>query len=297
MYTTLAKLCSLSLVVSLFFGSPGPLLTLQGFHPGMLKWCSMHTLNLGLVFVANAAALKLTCSYCRVHQLLVKKSQWFEKGTSQSKYIDITTWCYLLVKNSQWFEKRTSQSTYLSGVLHIAYAAVQILLIEPRLLLTEDLAYFGHGTFAQQLDEAYRAFTAFCKSKKIRHTQPPFTPKMVTWRCILRSWYLIQWYNIERRGCFGKLSTILYYNASIHVRSDRNPKVVNSCAPRNHNYPEVKRKMEKIYSQPKPTMAELWFMVGAVYVTRGRNASRQSNCGAYSSCNELWLWLIHYIIR
>lgn len=171
--------CALSLVVSLFFGSPGPLLTLQGFHPSMLKWCSMHTLNLGLLFVANAAALKLACSYCRVHQLMLidavefagEKSKWFEKGTS-SKHAIFPGVLY-----------------HLSGVLYIAYAAVQIILIEPRLLLTEDLAYFGHGTFVEQLDEAYRAFTAFCKSKKIRHTQAPFTPKMVTWRCWKKHFY------------------------------------------------------------------------------------------------------------
>ena len=38
----------------------GPLLAINGFHPGCLKWCVMHTLNLGLVFVCNGGALRPT---------------------------------------------------------------------------------------------------------------------------------------------------------------------------------------------------------------------------------------------
>lgn len=216
--------CALSLVVSLFFGSPGPLLTLQGFHPSMLKWCCMHTLNLGLLFVANAAALKLACSYCRVHQLMLidavefagEKSKWFEKGTS-SKHAIFPGVLY-----------------YLSGVLYIAYAAVQIILIETRLLLTEDLAYFGHGTFVEQLDEAYRAFTAFCKSKKIRHTQAPFTPKMVTWRCWKKTFLCMA------RMMHAYYTTIAIQN--IMFFKYRTQRESRSCAPKNHNYPEVKKK-------------------------------------------------------
>ncbi|CAK8995261.1 Uncharacterized protein SCF082_LOCUS4272 [Durusdinium trenchii] len=81
-----------------------PLLRLEGFDPSIIKFCSMHALNLGLLFSCNAGALLLLC---------------------------------------------------------------------------EDLTHFGQGTFAEQLDEAYRDFLAFCRSRQIRHSQPPFIPRMV----------------------------------------------------------------------------------------------------------------------
>ena len=40
--------------------SEGPLVLLPGnFHPSMLKWCSMHSLGLGILFTANGASLPL----------------------------------------------------------------------------------------------------------------------------------------------------------------------------------------------------------------------------------------------
>ena len=50
-----------------------------------------------------------------------------------------------------------------------------------RLLLCEDLQYFGAGSFGDQLDVAYKDFVAYCKVQKIKHSQPPFLPKMVLW--------------------------------------------------------------------------------------------------------------------
>lgn len=37
----------------------GPLVALRNFHPDLLKICQMHTLNLGLLFNANGAAMTL----------------------------------------------------------------------------------------------------------------------------------------------------------------------------------------------------------------------------------------------
>ena len=69
-----------------------------------------------------------------------------------------------------------------------------------RILLAEELQYFGPGTFDNQIDRAYKHFTSFCRSRKIQHSQPPFTRKMVTWRkpivyhfsgwVFCQSWYL-----------------------------------------------------------------------------------------------------------
>ncbi|CAK9114637.1 Uncharacterized protein SCF082_LOCUS53089 [Durusdinium trenchii] len=81
-----------------------PLLKLNGFHPGVIRWCTMHAINLGILFTANAASVILLC---------------------------------------------------------------------------EELSFFGPPPFAGQLDSAYKDFLAYCKSHGIRHSQPPFVPKMV----------------------------------------------------------------------------------------------------------------------
>lgn len=63
----------------------GPLLAINGFHPGCLKWCVMHTLNLGLVFVCNGGALRPTLiqltfffsATSRAPHCTISKSKWF----------------------------------------------------------------------------------------------------------------------------------------------------------------------------------------------------------------------------
>ena len=42
------------------FATSGPLVLLHGFHPGLLQICSMHVLNLGLMFDLNGSALTLS---------------------------------------------------------------------------------------------------------------------------------------------------------------------------------------------------------------------------------------------
>lgn len=37
----------------------GPLIALRGFHPEVLKWCSMHVVNLGLLYGSNASLMPL----------------------------------------------------------------------------------------------------------------------------------------------------------------------------------------------------------------------------------------------
>lgn len=48
-----------------------------------------------------------------------------------------------------------------------------------RLLLAEDLQWFGAGSFQDQLDVAYGGYLQFCRANRIKQSQPPFTPKMV----------------------------------------------------------------------------------------------------------------------
>ena len=42
----------------------------------------------------------------------------------------------------------------------------------------EDLCYFEGGNYGQQLDAAYKSFREFCRLRKIKHSQPPFLPRM-----------------------------------------------------------------------------------------------------------------------
>lgn len=37
----------------------GPLIALRGFDPGVIRWCSMHVINLGLLYGTNASTLTL----------------------------------------------------------------------------------------------------------------------------------------------------------------------------------------------------------------------------------------------
>lgn len=45
---------------------------LEGFHPGCLRFCSMHTLNLGIMFSSNGASLKLGFAYSRYSACVAK---------------------------------------------------------------------------------------------------------------------------------------------------------------------------------------------------------------------------------
>lgn len=42
--------------------SPQPIMGYVGFDPGHIKWCSMHTLNLGILQHLNGSAIDLLCA-------------------------------------------------------------------------------------------------------------------------------------------------------------------------------------------------------------------------------------------
>ena len=41
---------------------PGPLVGLRNFHPSMIRWCLMHVVHLGLLFVCNGSGMNLAYS-------------------------------------------------------------------------------------------------------------------------------------------------------------------------------------------------------------------------------------------
>ena len=48
-------------------------------------------------------------------------------------------------------------------------------------MLCRELLWWGPGDYQSQLDEAYRAFKAYCLARKISHSQPAFTVKLDPW--------------------------------------------------------------------------------------------------------------------
>lgn len=50
-----------------------------------------------------------------------------------------------------------------------------------RMLLCEELNFFGPGDLPTKLEAAYGHFIKFCREHKIRHSQPPFKIKTVAW--------------------------------------------------------------------------------------------------------------------
>ena len=62
-FQVLAVLVTIDLINQYFWTCSGPLLALHGFHPGLLKPCGMHTLNLGLCMHVNGSSLPLACFF------------------------------------------------------------------------------------------------------------------------------------------------------------------------------------------------------------------------------------------
>ena len=73
----------------------------------------------------------------------------------------------------------------------------------PRLLLCEDLQWFGAGTLQDQLDIAYDRYRAYCRVNRVKQSQPPFKVKMVTWQFFILYFVcqllpiIVFWYQFE----------------------------------------------------------------------------------------------------
>ena len=55
-----------------------------------------------------------------------------------------------------------------------------------RIMLAQQLNWWGPGTFQEQLEKAYQDFVAYCRTKKLGHSQPPFKLSKVFWLDIVR---------------------------------------------------------------------------------------------------------------
>lgn len=59
-----SRFCNMSVAALLMIVVPiaqqGPLVGLRNFHPSLIRWCLMHVVHLGLLFVCNGSGLPLT---------------------------------------------------------------------------------------------------------------------------------------------------------------------------------------------------------------------------------------------
>lgn len=70
-------------------------------------------------------------------------------------------------------------------MLHLCATSLRISLVECERFGSKDLS------LQDRLDEAFKCFKGFCKSRKIQCSQPPFTVKMVFWlQCSFTIWFL-----------------------------------------------------------------------------------------------------------
>ena len=133
----------------------GPLVAFKGFHPGLVRWCTMHVLNLGLLYSTNASALLL--------------------GTRSMKHSFCVQPCPKV--NFGWsgfvMAMHAHMCTCMRGML------VFLFLTWLRVMLCDDKFWPG-DTFAAQLSNAFDDFQQFTRARKIPHSQKPFTPRLVS---------------------------------------------------------------------------------------------------------------------
>lgn len=123
----------------------GPLLSIRGFHPACLKWCLMHTLNLGILYTCNGGSLQLN---------------------RQSLFVAPCVWVF---GDSVFF---TPGALAKLGFIHW-----------PRHVLLNS-GLFGDPTVDSKrvlLHRAYIHFKNFCTAKRIYCSQPAFQEKLATW--------------------------------------------------------------------------------------------------------------------
>ena len=149
----------------------GPLILLHGFHPGLLQICSMHVLNIGLMFDLNGCGLMLWLICCSFQYFPYASKGCFCHSRSHLVYITVFyVYLHLCVP------------PICTPNMCLNYEWICLQLAPRNCLLRVN--YFGHAENASlqdQLNLAYDNFQAFCKSKKIYGSQPRFRHYMAPW--------------------------------------------------------------------------------------------------------------------
>ncbi|CAK9056015.1 unnamed protein product [Durusdinium trenchii] len=114
-----------------------------------------------------------------------------EAGTSFQQFGDVSRWCEFILGSLSWDARALGMRLPLCRS-HWKFAVTELRgdwefhRDTWRLLLCEDFQYYGAGTFAEQLDVAYRDFVGLCRVKKKDGTEL-LTAKAFNGRLIL-SW-------------------------------------------------------------------------------------------------------------
>ena len=127
---------------------PGPLIALINFSPGVLRWCIMHVIHLGILYVCNGACLT--------------------SGLHLSG-----TYYWIIV-----FNPYIMASKLLFDVVCPSFDSGNVLNFRKMLL---DLGYFTEKEekMSHKLAVAYRCFRSWCVTNSISCSQPPFTEGLV----------------------------------------------------------------------------------------------------------------------
>lgn len=141
----------------------GPLIGLYRFHPGIIKWCLMHVLHLGLLYIANGGAMLLVCTCC---------TKWF---VNQSFGFQKTWLIFLCYSNS--CAPFTPFKPYACMPITLQWIGFL-----RQVLLTSGVWGSVEESVQVRLHRAYLAFKSWCSRNKIQCSQPAFNQKMVTWQ-------------------------------------------------------------------------------------------------------------------
>ena len=144
-------------------------MALHGFHPGILKHCSMHIINLGIAMHTNGASL--------FRGILMSTLFWFWADRKH----EIWHICDMCMYTCMHACIASTMCTCLFVILCIQtyrHMYNSILFLVRSMLLCS--GYFGDAAspVAVRLRAAYKEFRSWTRAEKISCSQPPFTERL-----------------------------------------------------------------------------------------------------------------------
>ena len=115
---------------------------LKGFHVHILKWCTMHVINLGLLHALNGGALKLVSN---------------PNAAKVALTLLICVLCIIRI-----YDHDLTIIRYGIVPLYCSHGAYPANTKKFRIMLTRQMGYWGAGSLQDQLDKAYLDFKAWC---------------------------------------------------------------------------------------------------------------------------------------
>ena len=150
----------------------GPLVGVRDFHPSQIRWCLMHVVNLGLLYVINGSIMKPVNG----HYVLVLGKSW---SWSVSLNLHFIFYCFLCSVYCMMFQHGCWLFFFWwKGPLVIHFFYLRNVLLRAGVFGND-----AHLSMAVKLARAYEKFKSWQSSRGIRCSQPKFTEKMVPGNC------------------------------------------------------------------------------------------------------------------